>query len=761
MPALRVIPPMGRKKKMQDGKLCGRNELLMKKILVWTGEERTRKQISSHIQVLKGFMSNDHEWIKHVVTEETTSPRPGNPSIFDNIDTSQLRMEDEEMALYAGPQYGYIAQAAYVDALAPPPPHGILGSNAPHRGPFLHRIEFEMYVVSPSGAKIHDYTSNQAEMGAPPRALEEVHNWRLSYPLLEKYYDRGQLDSEMVLIQSNLRLYGEHPPHGSTLSIGFKVNAAGLSGKEEWSTRTEYYEDGQPVDMKAFYAQNDMFKSFPWDRPNVSAGSGSSDVNLEIPLQSTWWVQLFTNMAKRKQNTRRHPHSSQREEAYSRRYLHELSIMQELWASDGASRTRVAIILWKFSQTCGETGTTTWRKLNPPPIRMEVNSPVPSPPPPLQHSMSLDSTLHNLVMPQAISVNTERFLHHVNGFTEDTEHLVPESQSARGSASPAPSLDYTTSFPSSTSTSFPPSVTHGYLSQEESQDSACYPQESECSRKGSLDHQYSLTFPQKSIYAYEDPRTYTDDPRYFPENQEVESQDVVYYSQQSFDSGSHYPTPSHYGSFEGELIHDGSFAAHQYTGGHHQLSLEQDGVVSHAQTTPASIFVQTKYSTHTQYRANEGEPRVAACGPPVAELNTLAVPESHNADFDFSTLEAHFTPEEIADIRNQGSEHHQHGEFAELLRNPTEVQYFNYHQDHTNGPEEQHPIRTPNHLDQNSLRHTDHGIVLGEAEEEDFGNVAEELGFGEINYDEIQAVDGQVQSIDEHDYEYHDRHDAL
>lgn len=40
-------------------KLCGRNELITWKILHLTGEERQRKQISSHIQVVKKFLKAD------------------------------------------------------------------------------------------------------------------------------------------------------------------------------------------------------------------------------------------------------------------------------------------------------------------------------------------------------------------------------------------------------------------------------------------------------------------------------------------------------------------------------------------------------------------------------------------------------------------------------------------------------------------------------------------------------------------------------
>jgi transcriptional enhancer factor len=46
-------PPMGRRKHMLDGQLRGRNELVADAIEKETSIPRTRKQVSSHIQVLK------------------------------------------------------------------------------------------------------------------------------------------------------------------------------------------------------------------------------------------------------------------------------------------------------------------------------------------------------------------------------------------------------------------------------------------------------------------------------------------------------------------------------------------------------------------------------------------------------------------------------------------------------------------------------------------------------------------------------------
>ncbi|KAF9931940.1 hypothetical protein FBU30_009235 [Linnemannia zychae] len=109
MKALEVLPKLGRRKVLVNGKPCGRNELIADFIYQETGKVRDRKQVSSHIQVLKNTRKNDPDFMKLLLDtgdgDEDMAPEATNnigylsSSQSPNV-TPQLQNDPLEAALF-------------------------------------------------------------------------------------------------------------------------------------------------------------------------------------------------------------------------------------------------------------------------------------------------------------------------------------------------------------------------------------------------------------------------------------------------------------------------------------------------------------------------------------------------------------------------------------------------------------------------------------------------------------------------------------
>ncbi|KAF9209721.1 hypothetical protein BGZ49_001791 [Haplosporangium sp. Z 27] len=149
MKALEVLPKLGRRKVLVNGKSCGRNELIADFIFQQTQKVRDRKQVSSHIQVLKNTRKHDIAFMR-LLMDSGDGDDDGAPEIFNPGRTSASHSPIPSFYLEQDRE----SQTNFEERLTPPcettmasvVPTPVINSPSIHYNPKLshssHRREF-------------------------------------------------------------------------------------------------------------------------------------------------------------------------------------------------------------------------------------------------------------------------------------------------------------------------------------------------------------------------------------------------------------------------------------------------------------------------------------------------------------------------------------------------------------------------------------------------------------------------------------------
>jgi hypothetical protein len=269
-----------------------------------------------------------------------------------------------------------------------PLPSQTLGSNAFTHGKRVGGVNFEMW-MSPNqnnmNKRLHDFTSLQTARDLPrcdPSPLENVRDWRSSYPCLASTLDgKGDISEfDIIMIETSYKMMSEFPPPKATLGLRLELDFGQKSHGEffDWTCTTHIYRNGVAVKLASYY--------------RLEAKWGM----VTPPFDSMWWALTFIDKIEQKKQAeetgKRDDYHAAQERIH--KFFSQLTAVHEIRArsrsesgfQDARSeRGLVAVLLWKFSIAPeAYVGTTSWQRLLPPPARITTNSPCPN-----QQEMSL------------------------------------------------------------------------------------------------------------------------------------------------------------------------------------------------------------------------------------------------------------------------------------------------------------------------------------------------------------------------------------
>ena len=366
---------MGRNKLVLNGRQRGRNELIEDSILKDTGVKRDRKQVSSHLQVLRPLLKDVPEGnLKHNIlfmyADFLVLAYMPKPDLIAKKSRHHGSHIGHGRSRHANPhvsdptsKYDFASQSAqdtwdgYMSSQNLSNSHSILGSTDDS---YFKLTNFAMF-VQVLDRKVHSFTQLNPCARLDDLCVSDIQSWNRQYPELAFHRTQNWQDSHVLVCDSSIQIMAERQPQNAELSVQCDILSANLEYYDNLESRTRFYDAGKLADQ---FDEKGRVSSQTCSMVHYDQETS----RVSLPFGSHFWARRMSILGKHFRDARLLDEHAARVKVDMdvRRRLQYLTAVQELHGTRRDTTNEsdcVLTILWRFHQTksTDEAGQTNWR----------------------------------------------------------------------------------------------------------------------------------------------------------------------------------------------------------------------------------------------------------------------------------------------------------------------------------------------------------------------------------------------------------------